>query len=152
MSATAAEFKTAEMIRAQAEAEYEQTYPHPEPPEPLTLARPGVVQIGENAHLWIDVITEPAGYSRRTQAHAQLFIVERDHGKDQRIQGNLTPEYIDALIQELKRVREDVAAKQQFLRRNLEYEQQQTEWEKARSEFARQHVAEWERLQGGKKR
>ena len=152
MNATAAEFKTAEIVRNEGEGEYEQAYPRPEPPEPVALARPGVVQVGENAHLWIDVVTEPAGYSRRTNARAQMFIVERVQGKDQRIQGELALENIDALIQELERVREAVAAKQEFLLLNQEYEQQRSDWEKARSEFARQHVAEWERQQGSKKR
>ena len=101
--------------------------------------------------MWIDVIAEPGAYNRRARAHGQFFIVEREHGKDQRIQGELKLESVEALIEELTRVREDIAAQQAFLDATAEYEKQLADWEKAKTEFARHRAAEWERTQGAKK-
>lgn len=70
--------------------------------------------------------------------------MDREHGKDQRIEGEMTLESVDALLQELTRVREEVLAKQQFLNETSEFEKQMGDWKKARAEFARRQVAEWE--------
>lgn len=48
-------------------------------------------------------------------------------------------------------MREDVIATQQFLDKTAEYEKQSGDWEKARAEFARRQIAEWERAKGHKK-
>ena len=148
---TMTDFTTVENVRKTAEADYERDHPRPQPPEPVGVSRPVVIQIGDNAHLWIDIAANQASYGRRASVNANLFLVEREHGKDQRMEGSVAPENIDVLIQELLRVRDELTSRQAFIGANGAYEKQIEEWDRAKAEFARRQVATWEKAQGNRK-
>ncbi len=99
-----------------------------------------------DAHAWVEVTTRAHGFSTR-QAKIAFFIVHRNGSNDQRIEGELTPEEIDMFIQDLQRIKIDLAARQAFIDANQEYEQRNRQWEQARDEFARQRVREFQKAQ-----
>lgn len=143
------EFATLEEVRKVAEVEYERDHPRPTPPDPVGVGRPAVIHIGDNGHLWIDIVgvNDYTTAYRNASVSAKLFLIQRDHEKDQRIEGCITPENIDGLIQELNRVRTELVAKQAFVAANSAYEKQVAEWDRTKAEFARRQVANWEKSQ-----
>ena len=93
------------------------------------LADPFAIQIGDNAHLWIDIAANQASYGRRASVNANLFLVEREHGKDRQIQeGVLRPKTLTYFVQELLRVRDELTSRQAFIGANGAYEKQIEEW------------------------
>lgn len=138
-------FKTADQIEEQAKITYEKAHPRPDLPPTPPFTRPSVVHIGE-AHAWLEVTTRSQGFSTR-KARAAFFIVHRDGSKEQRIEGELTPDEIEAFIQDLQRVKAEIVTRQAFNDATQEYEQHNRQWEQARDEFARQRVREWQKAQ-----
>lgn len=146
MTTSVDDFKTADQIQEEAKTTYEQAHPRPDLPPAPAFSRPGMVRIGE-AHAWIEVITRSLSYNAPRKAHAAFFIVHRANGHDQRIEGDLTSEEIEAFIQELQRVKDEIVTRQAFADATQEYEQRNRQWEQARDEFARQRVREWQKVQ-----
>jgi hypothetical protein len=144
MTTQAAEFRTAEQIRAEAAAEYEAANPRPTPPTPPVIERPIVIQMGD-AHAWLDVTTDQAHYRASSEAQVKFFIVHRYHDKDQRIEGVIDAANLEALLEELVRVGNKVVARTKYLTQNEEHSEQSRMWTNAKDEFTRQRVAEWER-------
>lgn len=143
-------FKTADQIQAEAKTAYEQAHPRPDLPPTPSFARPSVVHIGE-AHAWVEVTTRSKGFTTG-KARVEFFIVHRDGSTDQRIEGNLTPDEIEAFIQDLQRVKVELEVRQAFIDATTEYEKRNRQWEQARDEFARMRLREWELAQQERKK
>lgn len=145
MTTSVDDFKTADQVQEEAKTTYEQAHPRPDLPPTPAFSRPGVVHIGE-AHAWIEVTTRERGFSTR-KARANFFIVHRNGSTDQRIEGDLTPEEIEAFIQDLQQIKVELEARQAFIEATQEYEQRNRQWEQARDEFARMRLREWQKAQ-----
>jgi hypothetical protein len=145
----AKDFVTVEDIHTQAKIDFEAEFPKPIPPTPVTPGRPVVIPI-DNAHAWIDVSTSLRFYNSQSTAHAEFFIVHRKDDKDQRIQGELKTEDIDAFIEELQRVKLDIIEMQAYLNAASDAKDAAAAWERKRNEFVRAKAQEWERLRSKK--
>jgi len=135
---------TVEQVREQAEQIYYEANPKFAPPVPPDLARPGVVHIGK-AHAWIDVMTDDTHYREAAKARAKFFIVQRDGGSDQRIEGEMNIDDLEDRIRELTRAIENVDTKQRFVAAAARYEKLAEAYERDKKEFVRQRVAEFEK-------
>lgn len=134
---------TQEHARSRAEDEFEAKHPRPELPPAPKPSRPGVVRADE-AHLWIDV----KAVDRWTpQAKATLYVVERKGGNDQRIEGELTAETIDAFIDELQRAKAELQLRQIIVEQAAKHDKAVKAWEEERTAAGRAAVAAWQKAQ-----
>ena len=138
---------TAEKIRKQAEAEFAERNPRPTLPPPPKPTRPGVIRADE-AHVWVDV---KAVDRWNLKPKATFYVVERrDRNVDQRIEGELTPEAIDALIEELQRAKAELQLRAVVAEQSAKLDEDVKAWESERDIYARAAVTEWQKGQAAK--
>lgn len=137
------EITTSYEAREAAEAEFETINPQPEAPAAPVLPRPCLLQVGDNAHAWIDVV-HPSGY-RPTAHEIRLFVVAKDGNQNVRIEGELEEAEVDALIAECQRVKQAIAVRRAYSAQHAAWTKQVDAWKARKDVYAREKVQEWER-------